>query len=121
MPHTIDRTMRECIAECQSCHASCLETVQHCLGMGGEHAGARHIGLLLACAEMCQACANIMLTGSDFHMRSCQACAEVCGQCAEECRRMANGDETMMRCAEVCSRCAESCERMAAMPQGSMQ
>ena len=30
--------MRDCIQECTRCHNICLESVTHCLEMGGEHA-----------------------------------------------------------------------------------
>ena len=115
MPHATNMTeeMRQCIQECLSCHAICLETVQHCLRLGGKHAESRHIGTLLACAEICQSSANIMLAGSELHTASCGACAEICRECAEECRHMAKGDQTMTRCADACSKCAEMCDRMA--------
>jgi hypothetical protein len=35
---TISSEMRQCIDECTRCHAICLETVGHCLGLGGKHA-----------------------------------------------------------------------------------
>jgi hypothetical protein len=106
--------MQQCIAECQSCHALCLETVSHCLEMGGSHAEPRHIGLLESCAEICQTSANFMIRGSELHTRTCAACAEVCRACEADCRRLSAGDEVMARCADACAQCAESCERMAA-------
>lgn len=110
MPH-ISAEMRDCIQECQSCHAVCLETVQHCLQKGGEHAAAEHIRLMLDCVEICQTSANFMLRGSDLHMHTCGTCAEVCDRCAQDCERMAD-DEMMRRCAEACRRCAASCRQM---------
>jgi len=80
--------------------------------MGGKHAEASHIQLLLACAEICQTSANFMLLGSDLHARTCGVCAEVCEQCATSCEQMGN-DAQMQACAEACRRCAESCQRMA--------
>lgn len=108
----ISQEMRDCIQECQSCHAVCIETVTHCLQKGGQHAEAEHIRLLLDCVEICQTSANFMLRGSDLHVHTCAACAEVCERCAEDCERMAD-DDMMRRCAEACRRCAESCRRMA--------
>lgn len=46
--------MQQGINECLSCHSVCLQTVTHCLQMGGKHAEVNHIQLLLACAEVCQ-------------------------------------------------------------------
>ena len=113
--HGTSRTtneMQQCINECLSCHSICLQTVTHCLQMGGKHAEASHIQLLLACAEICQTSANFMLLGSDLHTRTCGVCAEVCEQCATSCEQMGS-DAQMQACAEACRRCAESCQRMA--------
>lgn len=108
----ISPEMRDCIQECQGCHAVCLETITHCLQKGGEHAEADHIRLMLDCAEICQTSANYMLRGSDLHTLTCGVCAEVCARCAQDCDRLGD-DEMMRRCAEKCRRCAESCRRMA--------
>jgi hypothetical protein len=116
-PHTGTHTaseMQQCIDECTDCHAICLQTLSHCLELGGKHADPAHIRLLLDCAEMCQTSTNFMLRGSDLHQRTCGVCAEVCRACAEDCERMAGDDQMMKDCAEQCRRCAESCERMAA-------
>lgn len=114
MPHTasLDKEMRQCIRECLDCYSICLETVTHCLQMGGKHADQSHIALLLTCARICETCASAMLLGARQHAETCDACAAICRACAEECRRLGGGDETMQRCAEVCERCAESCGRM---------
>jgi hypothetical protein len=105
--------MAECIERCTRCHATCVETITHCLAMGGRHAEPRHIRLLQDCAQICATSADFMLRGSDLHHHTCGACAEVCARCAEDCERLAEGDEPMRRCAEECRRCAESCRRMA--------
>ena len=113
MPHEIGGEMRECIQRCTDCHNVCLETVGHCLQLGGPHAEANHIRLLLDCAQICATSADFMLRGSDLHGRICGVCAEVCERCAEDCERFGD-DEQMRRCAEECRRCADSCRRMAA-------
>ena len=116
MLHTAERTitkeMQQCIDECLNCYSICLQTVQHCLELGGKHAEASHIRVLDDCAEICQTSAGFMLRGSPMHARVCGVCAEVCRECERECRRMGD-DETMRECADACRRCAESCERMA--------
>src|SRR5450830_1628598 len=60
MHHGIDGSMRSCIQECTNCHGICVETITHCLEMGGKHAEAAHIRLLLDCAEICQTSANFI-------------------------------------------------------------
>ena len=113
--HRIDQAMHRCIDECLECHRVCLATAAHCLEAdgGARHADARHLTLLLDCAEICQTSANFMLRGSDEHQRTCAVCAAVCHRCAEECARVTD-DPVMQECAEACRRCADSCEAMAA-------
>jgi len=106
--------MQACIAECQNCHGICVETVQHCLQMGGPHAEPVHIRLLLDCAEICQTSANFMRRNSPLHTLTCGVCAEVCGRCADDCAKFGD-DSNMQACAEACRRCAESCRRMSQM------
>jgi hypothetical protein len=113
--HQMSAEMQQCIQNCLDCHSICLKTVTHCLQMGGKHAEASYIRLLLDCAEICQTSANFMLRGSDLHARTCAVCAEVCERCAQDCERLAGDDPLMKQCAELCRRCAESCRRMAGM------
>jgi hypothetical protein len=113
MTHHVTDEMRRCIDECQGCREICLETVNHCLQMGGKHADATHIRTLLDCAGICTTSADFMLRGSDQHASVCGVCAEVCERCAESCDRIGADDELMRRCAEECRRCAESCRKMA--------
>lgn len=106
------QAMNECIENCSSCHAICLETSSYCLGMGGEHASPEHIGLLNTCADICATSAAAMLRGAEIHTVICGACAEVCAACADSCEALGN-DENMKRCADICRRCASSCRAMA--------
>lgn len=107
--------MQECIEECLNCHAVCTMTLQHCIASGGPQLTDVHlVGLLLDCAEICQASANFMLRGSPYHVITCAACAELCRACEESCRSVSD-DEQLMHCAEVCSGCAAVCDRMADM------
>jgi len=109
--------MQRCIDECTSCHAMCVETVARCLEMGGAHAEAAHIWLLLDCAQICATSADYMLRGSELHGLTCATCAEVCERCARDCDRF--DDEFMKRCAEACRRCADACREMAQMARAA--
>lgn len=115
----MSQDIERCISECLNCHRICLETVQHCLQMGGKHASPEHIKLLLDCAEICQTSANFMLRGSNLHGRTCAVCAEVCTRCAESCEETGDGEQ-MRACAEACRSCAESC-RQNGQHRGVMQ
>ena len=114
MPHTthLSPEMKACIDACLSCYSTCTETAQHCLRMGGSHAEHSHMATLLACAEICRTSAHTMLLGSNQHVHTCRACAEICKACEADCRSMRSNDEMMQRCAEECRRCAESCAKM---------
>lgn len=113
MPHMTTQEMERCVQNCLDCYRLCMETVAHCLRMGGEHASPEHIGQLLDCAALCRTAAELMLRGSSLHPATCGVCAEACRACAESCERIAGDDELMRRCAEACRRCADSCGRMA--------
>jgi len=103
--------LEACINDCMQCHRACLDmATNHCLELGGKHASPSHIGLLLACAEICQAAANMMIIDSSVHKHSCRACAAICIRCADACEQMCQMDD----CVEICRRCAESCEAMTA-------
>lgn len=109
-PQTAHRppAMNDCIDHCLRCHAVCLETINYCLTIGGQHASPHHIALLSTCADVCVTSADAMLRGADVHSVICGACAEVCRQCAIACEGMGE-DAEIKRCAEFCRRCADSC------------
>ena len=112
--HQMSHEMRQCIDHCTACHQVCLQTIQHCLGMGGPHAERSHIRILADCAQICGVSADFMLRMSDLHGRTCGVCAEACLRCAADCERIAAGDAAMLACAATCRRCADSCQRMSA-------
>ena len=112
MPHQMSDRMQECIDRCRSCQEICLESIRHCLELGGPHAAPDHIGMLITCAEICDTSARFMLLGSKHHPSTCDVCAEVCEACATECERFTD-DAMMQQCADICRRCAESCRQMA--------
>lgn len=105
--------MNECIDNCSSCHAICLETLNYCLSMGGKHAAPEHIALLSACADICATSADTMLRGASVVKATCRACSEICVECAASCESFGD-DADMKRCAEICRRCAKTCAAMAA-------
>jgi hypothetical protein len=82
--------VQACIDECLKCHSTCLGMLMtHCLPMGGKHMEPDHVRIMMACAELCQASANMMLIGTEPHKHTCRECAEICAACAESCRAMA--------------------------------
>src|SRR5689334_14135614 len=87
--------MKNCISNCLSCAAVCLQTVTYCLQKGGPHAAADRIRLLEDCVQICKTSADFMLRGSPLHARTCGVCAEACERCATDCERM--GDDPVMK------------------------
>lgn len=109
--HHLSPGMQRCIEECLRCHSMCLGmAMNHCLEQGGRHVEPQHFRLMIACAEICQASANMMLTGSDYHKATCSVCADVCEACAQSCESL----EGMEDCVSVCRSCASMCREMAA-------
>jgi hypothetical protein len=104
--------MQQCIENCQNCHRICIETMSHCLQMGGKHVEPAHMRLMQDCIQICQTSADFMLRGSDLHTRTCAVCAEVCERCAQDCERIDPNDTQMKSCAAMCRLCADSCRRM---------
>jgi hypothetical protein len=107
--------VRRSIQDCMDCHRICVETITHCMTMGGKHAEPAHIRVMADCAQICIAAADFMLRSSDFHSRTCGVCAELCVACADSCQRIDPHDRTMSQCVEICRRCADSCRRMAGL------
>jgi hypothetical protein len=114
MAHQMSERMQQCIDECQSCHAVCVETLNHCLERGGAHAAAAHVRALLDCAAACATSADFMRRSSPLHPGVCRVCADACEACAESCARI-GPDDMMRRCIEACRRCASSCRQMYTM------
>jgi len=111
--HHMDEEMQTCIQLCRDCHAMCIQTIAHCLKLGGRHATPEHIRLFQDCAQMCTTTVDYMLRESAFHGRICRLCSELCRQCGKDCEQEAGDDQMIKQCIEMCRKCAESCERMA--------
>lgn len=105
--------VQDCIQECQDCHAICVETVAHCLTVGGAHAKREHVAVLSDCAEICHLSEDAMRRDSMTAKAVCAACADVCDACATECESFA-GDAEMKACADRCRSCAQACRQMVA-------
>ena len=104
-----DINMQACIDACSHCHQTCLHTaMNHCLVVGGKHVETSHFRLMINCAEICQASANFMLSGSAFHQKVCAVCAEICDACAKSCEEIGGMED----CVKACRECAESCRKM---------
>ena len=101
-------TVEACIAACNECSRICLGHVRHCLDIGGDHADADHIAMLLTCAQVCSTAAELMTLDSEWHPTFCDLCAQVCEECADACAAM----DDMEECTAACRQCAQSCRQM---------
>jgi hypothetical protein len=100
--------MSSCIAACNECNRVCLQHIEHCLSLGGEHAESEHISMLLTCASVCRVSSELMSIGSDWHATMCDLCAQVCDECADACEELGDMDD----CVAACQECAEQCRAM---------
>ncbi|MCK6477881.1 MAG: hypothetical protein L6Q35_13745 [Phycisphaerales bacterium] len=112
MKNTEQTMLDECAERCHECHDVCLDTIVHCLSLGGMHASRDHQVMLAGCARICAVSHFFLRLHSPQHVHTCRACAEICRACAADCRQMSESDQLMRRCADVCGRCAESCDAM---------
>ena len=103
---TDSAVMVRCVEECERCHRTCLRTAMtYCLEQGTDRVDPAHFRSMLACADMCRATIDALLSGFDSCEDVCVLCARVCSQCADNCERMPE----LQDCAEVCRACARAC------------
>ncbi len=109
--HDQNLKMREAIKTVADCHQICLETINHCLSMGGDHVEEKHMKLMMDCAKICATTTDFMTRNSQFHGDVCGVCADICEACAKSCEKL--GGEEMERCSKACRECAKACKEMA--------
>lgn len=98
-----------CIDDCERCHRVCLRTaMNYCVEQGGDYVEPGHLRAMYACADLCRATTDAMLSSFSYQEVLCEACSRVCLECAESCKRLGE----MQECIDACRRCAESCQRI---------
>ena len=101
-----------CIENCSECQRLCLETVEYCLRLGGQHASQVQIRRLTDCAHLCVLAVDFIIRNSDLRAQACAFCAVACERCADQCEFLADHDLQFQECAEICAQCAESCREL---------
>ncbi|WP_438016688.1 four-helix bundle copper-binding protein [Sorangium sp. So ce315] len=114
----MSKAFRDTAAEAQHCQSICVQTIQHCLEVGGSHVEPSHIQILQDCSEICETTGTMLMRSSVQHNQVTAACADICERCAQSCDRF-TGDAQMKACAEACRRCAAACRQIAQMRPGS--
>ena len=107
--------MAECISNCTACESLCIETLAHCQLKGGNLAKPKLVSLLAVCADVCALSARTMQRGSEAHVFTCGACAEVCKRCAAACTAFPD-DPLLRACGSACTMCSRCCADMAKVP-----
>lgn len=98
----------EAIIACQDCHLICREALAlHGDEAGGSQLSPRHIKRVMACIEICQTTANLLVIRAPMSDQLCELCAHLCEQCATSCRAI--DLDIMKRCVAACQRCARAC------------
>lgn len=103
---TLDQKTQLCIDTCLMCYKACSQALAYCLDKGGKYADPKHIGLLMDCASICLACADVCLRGGNYKQLKI-ACDEVCQLCAASCSQF--DDEILRKCAEMNRACVGTC------------
>lgn len=112
------KEVQVCIESCLDCRRMCYaQAITHCLRMGGDHADAGHVSLMLNCAGLCQTTADFLLSESSLHPQLCDVCATVCGACAQSCSRL----DGMSECETACRTCEAACRALRGLPGGAPQ
>jgi hypothetical protein len=117
MADRFSRQVHACMEAVSRCHTTCLSMVMtHCFELGGEHMRPQHIRLMLDCATICAATADLLAHKSQFHSRACALCADVCEVCAEDCGRLGQ----MGECVETCRHCSALCRDTGRLDHGDI-
>jgi hypothetical protein len=106
-------TLQDCQENCEACYRVCLQTLVHATRHSAHPVHESHLRLLMDCIDICHACANFLLRGSDLRAQVCRACAAICERCAELCGQRRD-DAQIRLCEQACLRCSESCAQLAA-------
>jgi len=96
-----DRT----IQSFRDCRDICVETTMHGINVGGERSQMDVLGVLMDCADVCEAGERFMLRGSPFFKLIAPGLAEICDNCAAVCDTIP-GDEYFATAAKASRRAA---------------
>ncbi len=100
-----------CITACSDCLVECKSCAAVCLNDRNSKTMARCIRLNQDCAAICAVAMESMASGSEFTIRICNLCIDVCYACAIECERHTQKDHCTL-CAEACRKCAIECIKL---------
>lgn len=113
--HQDDRTptqpMEQCIKACLACAQICDRCADDMIGMDGAH----HTRLQELCIRLCQDCADVCALSARWMSRLSPSAESLCRICAEICDRCGEACEQHAPHHPLCRTCAEECRRCAGM------
>jgi hypothetical protein len=101
---------KSCIQACYDCADACDICATECLRENDVKIIVKCIALDIDCAQLCRVAAGFMARGSAAASVICLACANICDMCAEECAK--HPMPHCQDCAAACRRCADECRQM---------
>lgn len=118
--HQLSHQTQDALKSLSQCAITCHSmALVHCLELGGEHARPQHLRLMLDCATVCAATAELVAHKSQFHTQICSLCVEICETCAGNCEKLGQMED----CVSACRNCATHCRELArsdhALDQGA--
>lgn len=103
--------MKGCIDACLNAERNCIETMTHCLALGGMYGSRDRIRMLLDCANLTGLNAQFMMRGSDFYQMTCDLTAKVSSLCSVIFEDI--DDPIISKCVKACQLCTATCQYMA--------
>ncbi len=91
----------------QKCASYCHYCADQCLDEDNLQKMVKCIRTDRACAETCNATANLLSMRADNAADFVKLCKEICEKCADECEQ--HDHKHCKDCAEACRECAEAC------------
>ena len=101
---------QSCIESCNAWAVACDQCTSGCLREHDVRMMAQCIRLDVDSAELCRLVAAYMARVSNYAVKVCQLCAELCESWDAECAK--HRQSHCQACAEACRRCGTECRRM---------
>jgi uncharacterized protein DUF326 len=109
---TLTQELKDCIAACLACAQICNECADDMIGMEGHPTGSQG-DLMTRCIRLCRECADVCFLAAAWMSRLSPLSERLCRLCAEVCDLCAEACEQHAPQHELCGRCARECRRCA--------
>lgn len=99
----------QCVIDCVNAHNLCLQTINYCLGQGGDYVRPDRFKAIVDCAEACIISARSILRESSLKHNFLLLCIQACTKAIQACEKF-SGDKQMQSCRDYVNKCLESCK-----------